>query len=750
MRLTLRTLLAYTDGLLGPEDAEEIGTKIEESEFATNLIHRTRDVTRRMRLAAPSLTGGGSGLDANTVAEYLDNTLHDDRVPDFEKVCLESDVHLAELASCHQILTLVLGEAAEIAPDARQRMYDLPMLVESAAESPDAAESPETAAEPLPHQPGQSARKLHKNDRGESLESKQPLASPRKKRHRRPSIPDYLRESRKPRRILPTTVAVLLITVCLAGLLLNAAGQFKRGSRLMDLLFGKVQVNEVANLPEDSRPEDELGTEPKVVDLGIPEVPPAEYRQPEDLENDQLPNAPHPPKTSAPPAIWPPSVEDADVPDPPIEPPSETLPEQQTAPIDMPLPEPRRMGRLTSSDQVLLRYNSASVAWERVPGQGVLISEESLVALSGFRPEITLSVGVNLKLIGSTKIDLMPMDQRGIAGIRIEFGKLLIMPLAEAETGVRLMIGHHNGVITFADAESVAAVEIVPVRLPGTNPETDPAFVTAKLYAKTGQVIWDGGAEYGPLQVLTGTGLIIDSQAAPVATVVKEIPEWAMLPPLSDPVQTAAKKVEKGLQQHEFDEEKRPPKLLLMELANPSRPGYLQKDSVRLATLDLADIDEFDSMVAALGNSDHRLDWMDDCVEYLREAVARSPETARAVRLSIERKYSQAPELLYRMLWGYSNENLVDGEDGTLVGLLDHPNLAHRVLSFWNLKTIVDKTLYYDPKETTAERRKAVAEWREQQEKGKIRMEVSGEPGVNPPNVLPGPPSIAQKQSAIE
>lgn len=163
MRLTLRTLLAYMDDILDPADHEALASKIEASDFAAELIHRSRDTVRRLRLGAPEVFAGEDddvlnpdpASDANTVAEYLDNVLPPEHVAEFERVCLDSgtvaDMHLAEVTSCHHILTMVLGEPAEIDPRVRRRMYELPQRVEGGDKLRiESAHQPIVAAPPAP------------------------------------------------------------------------------------------------------------------------------------------------------------------------------------------------------------------------------------------------------------------------------------------------------------------------------------------------------------------------------------------------------------------------------------------------------------------------------------------------------------------------------------------------------------------------------------------------------------------------
>ena len=123
MRLTLRTLLAWLDDTLQPVEVRAIGKQVSESPFAQDLSDRIHRVTRQRRLSVPN-SSGPDGSDPNIVASYLDNDLDAEGVAEYEKKCLTSDVNLAEVASVHQILSL-LGQKVKVPAEARARMHTL-------------------------------------------------------------------------------------------------------------------------------------------------------------------------------------------------------------------------------------------------------------------------------------------------------------------------------------------------------------------------------------------------------------------------------------------------------------------------------------------------------------------------------------------------------------------------------------------------------------------------------------------------
>jgi hypothetical protein len=150
MRLTLRTLLAWLDDTLSPGEVREIGRQVSDSQFAKELVERIHKVTRQRRLTVPPRTGP-EAIDANVVASYLDNELDPELVAELEKKCLMSDVHLAEVASVHQILSLI-GQKAKVPVEARRRMYQLVKgreAVKPAAPRASRMTEPKPVAEPL-------------------------------------------------------------------------------------------------------------------------------------------------------------------------------------------------------------------------------------------------------------------------------------------------------------------------------------------------------------------------------------------------------------------------------------------------------------------------------------------------------------------------------------------------------------------------------------------------------------------------
>jgi hypothetical protein len=701
MRLTLRTMLAYMDGILEPEDAEDIAKKIQESEYATKLMHRARDVVRRLRLSAPSLTDRGPGLDPNTVAEYLDNTLSDDRVPDFEKVCLDSDIHLAEVASCHQILTLVLGEPAEIDPAARQRMYNLPQALAAQA----------VPAAPLP------APMPMKSD-GEPRFAAQP-----RPRHR-PEVPDYLRKSGGRLRYLPLAVALLLMVI-VGALAAAGVGPFASGTFLgdhVDRLLARGPV-------EDESPSPAKGPVERPLKTGAAEEPgkeePAKLTQPDltppKKTDDGSAEEPPLPTEKTGKTVEPKGKEvEEPAPEPGLLPEKPGVgPEKKLAPEPEVKVPPRPVGIFTTEKQVLLRSDPAGNDWIRLAApQGIVSSGDRLLALPTYQPVIALTAGVNVQLAAGSDIELLPPlgPGDGIPGVKLLRGRLVIRSVGKAGVKLVLEVNGRSGIVTFDDAVASGAVETIRVRAPGTDPETAPGAVVTNLYAQKGALSWSEGADRQPIAVAAPARLTLGQQPVRTALTAEQLPSWITGEPLGSWDQLASPELEKSLA---IDA---PVMKNLREMTSHRR-----KEVSWLVIRSLGTLGQFGHMVAMLNSEDKdRKQFWIDCADQLQEAVNRDTETAAAVHKLFDKDFGPAAPDLYRMLWGYTEKDLRGGQAKLLVDYLDHRVLAYRVLGFWALQRLTGGwKLTYAPDLLPENKRvAAVNVWRKRLESGEFYTRV--------------------------
>ena len=127
---------------------------------------------------------------------------------------------------------------------------------------------------------------------------------------------------------------------------------------------------------------------------------------------------------------------------------------------------------VSSDDQVLLAYNTKAGYWERVAAKESLVSQQRLLVPPTYRDEISIGVGVTVDLLGGTQVQLLPGTDKEPVGLAIDFGRLVLVPSPEAGK-VRLAVGGHGGVLTLADNETIAALEVTRSALPGVNPESE-------------------------------------------------------------------------------------------------------------------------------------------------------------------------------------------------------------------------------------------------------------------------------------
>lgn len=714
MRLTLRTLLAYLDNVLDSQVEEVLAEKVRTSEFASSLVQRIQSCLRQSRLSAPDPRSESGPDDPNVMAEYLDSTLPPDQVAGVERACIESDVRLAEAAACHQVLTLVLGSPAEVSPALRERVYAVGQerrdVAAAATVAPVAAEAVDavlqTGTEAVPTEPPASLEppKSVAAQLAMASAAGQPIDN----------VPDYLR--RGSWRRLTGVVVTLVLAVAFLFLLSQALRPVGQSDR-----EGLAVADRAVEPEPDAAPEPAAA--PAVADPPVrgdiePDDPPAApaaiaQDTTADADVDREAIAPDATQTDAAAGGGPATVtteadaaadvggtegETADAGTPAeaelAEAPAEGA-EGEVAPVgdaavggSAPTPPAApgasplvAVGQALDQADALLVRAAGDAQWHRLmPGEEIRAGVQ-VVNLPTFRSRIMLSAGVDLTLVDATVITPLSATE-----LDVQQGRLLASATA-AGVELQLNIAGQTGTLVLDDLQSEVAVEVTRVRPPGADPLVPGASqAVAELVAVQGNVRWtaEGGTE---IELATGQKVRLFGQPERVADVTTA-PAWIDAP--DDQLLSIEQTAREGLLQQLADADD-------VAMALRETVGFRRAEVAALAARSLATLGVTDVFFGPAGvlNRDSQRNYWDAHVAALRQRVDLGPEAALAVQQSITRMSAAQAPVLFRMLQGFSDEQLAAGGAADLVKWLDHPLMSVRVLAIETLRRITGETLSY-------------------------------------------------------
>ncbi len=714
MRLTLRTLLAYLYNVLEPAEAEEFAAKMQKNPDVEGLAQRIRGITHKVRMTAPRIDAKGLTDDANNVAEYVDNVLPDDRVGDFERTCLESDMHLAEVAGSYQILTMVLGKPAEVPPPLRERIYNLPSE-EADALAPSREEvSPEKSR----------IRSRIVKAATAAVDASRPQAEVKTtSTHPVPEVPEYLKEGSRLGVVPMIAASLLAFLVVAVGI--RTLGPYDRTNPALAWMYADEAIvdagpgqNETPVTPEQKTGGTEPGeeqnaaknskTKPEAIAPDVPEENSVEPG-PVAAVGKKETVATKPPMTETPAELVPEPA--TTVPEP-----AKTVPNPakgpkipvKTVPVPVVKKEGPELGRYTSDEQVLARYDAKEMVWKMVPTRDLIFADEQLQVLPTYRPQIALSSGAQITFAGESLVQLEAAKKAGASRMTVQYARMVVVTVGMPGVPLELDLSGLKGTLILRDADAGVAIDSRRYLPPGSDPEKDPAFGVVEIFTTSGRATWqvEGAAE--AIEVPAGHLLtyVVGADEEPDLAGPFKAPAWIDASSLSDIDRVTSRNILKML------EPQKPLDVRFQELL--SDPAV---DVRALAARCLGYLDQFEPLLKDLSSASQKAFWTSE-IDALRHALSRSPEIAG--RLKENLAALKQGKTIYRLLWGYSREQLADVGAAELVESLESSDVEVRVLASDNLRRITGAPHNYRPERRPDESKLTINKWKERLKDGTI------------------------------
>ena len=752
MRLTLRTLLAWLDGVLPDGEQQELGAKVSSSVVATHLVDRIRAAVSRTAIGAPKTEGRGLTEDPNSVAEYLDNTLSSDQLEAFERICIESELHLAEVAACHGLLAELARDPAVqhgLHGDEGQRIQQ--RLRGLLAGLQDRAATEQAAMKPAGDDHRESRETAHAirdavaaatGVRNGHAAGGNGVVDP----HRLPARPAAGRSSFAAWAAAAVAVALLLtLAGVLAWSLLGGNLAWRAGERSREVASVEQQpvvapappAPAVENVsPATMAAEDPAATVEDPPTQPAPTQPAQDAKPDPQAVNEAAPrnpslaadNAAEPMKEPVPPAAAMAAVPAATEASPPA---AASVSEPGAA-----VAEPQDAVGFVGGEGVLLHLSAApgtpeTPAWTFFSVGSPLQKREDLLVPPVFQPELHVR-GVTIRLLPETRA-VLSLDADGVPRIEVVFGRAVARASrADARLGITA-----GGLIGTVDAGLLnpVAIEVELDRSPGADPTSTPPLVRSRIYAASRGLAWRQTATGGlpaerPLEGIDAQGMIDagmslewSSNGPSRVAVVRNrvLPAWIESGARPDRLEKSA-----GEALAAKVAATAPLARALRELAADKRA-----ENRMLAASTLAMIGEFDDLVEQLsadspGRKLEQRQWSQFQNATVPLALARGGNAASRLYDSfVNRGPHGKADALWAMARGFTDEEVAAGVDRALVEALDDPSLIVRRYASKSLIDItqpsaVDRTRYR-PDGQPEMRREGVVWWRNQLEKGLIR-----------------------------
>jgi hypothetical protein len=735
MRLTLRTLLAWLDGVLPDGEQQELGAKVSSSVVATHLVDRIRTAVGRTAIGAPKTDGRGLTEDPNSVAEYLDNTLSSDQLEAFERICIESELHLAEVAACHGLLAELARDPTVqhgLHGDERQRIQQ--RLWGLLAGLKDRAATEHGVTKPAGDDHRESRETAHAirdavaaatGVRGPTAAGVHGVADPQ----RQPVRPAAGRSSFAAWAAAAVAVALLLTLAGVLAWSLLGGNLTGRGER---------QSQELARVEPPPAPAVEnAGPPPEASDAtaATKEVPPAQPAQQTEPGSEAVAAPPAQPMAAGT------AVEPLNDPALPVAAMAAVQPAAEASPPAAPQgaeqavssAEPQDVVGFVGGEGVLLhlKESSETKAWSFFPVGSPLQKREDLLVPPAFQPELHVR-GVTIRLLPETRA-VLSLDADGVPRIEVVFGRVVARASrADARLGITA-----GGLLGTVDAGllSPVAIEVQLDRFPGVDPASTPPLVRSRIYAASRGLAWRQTAAGGlpverPLEGIDVQGMLdagmslewISNGPGRVAVIRNRVlPSW----------------IESGARPERLEKlagealaakvaATAPLARALRELAADKRA-----ENRMLAASTLALIGEFDDLIEQLsaespGRKLEQRQWSQLQNATVPLALARGGNAATRLYDSfVNRGPHGKADTIWAMARGFTDEELVAGVDRALVEALDDPSLvvrryASKALIDITQPTAVDRTRYR-PDGQPDMRREGVVWWKNQLERGQIR-----------------------------